>query len=200
MLHLGSILSLDRCPHCGINLPNLTAAAQVQSSTSTGQNPRLWKLYICARCGGAVTACSPVNNTVVLGWFPNAARIDDAIPENARSFLNQALETLHAPSASIMVAASAVDAMLKEKGYREGSLYSRIDEAVKSHLITKEMGDWAHFVRLEANDQRHADEDAGPATESQARHTADFAIALADFLFTLPSKINKGMSEAKGGQ
>lgn len=43
-----------------------------------------------------------------------------------------------------MLAASAVDAMLKEKGLRQGSLFSRIDEAAQQHLITEEMKRWAH--------------------------------------------------------
>ena len=34
-----------------------------------------------------------------------------------------------------MLAASAVDAMLKEKGYIDGSLYARINKAAEEHLI-----------------------------------------------------------------
>jgi Domain of unknown function (DUF4145) len=59
-----------------------------------------------------------------------------------------------------MVAGSAVDAMLKHHGYKDGSLYARIDEALKDNLLTKGMADWAHEVRLGSNRPRHADEDA----------------------------------------
>jgi hypothetical protein len=38
-----------------------------------------------------------------------------------------------------MLSASAVDAMLKVKGYKSGSLYSRIDKAAEDHMITSEM-------------------------------------------------------------
>ena len=51
-----------------------------------------------------------------------------------------------------MLAASAVDSMLKEKGYKDGSLYKRIEQAAGDHLITAEMASWAHEVRLDAND------------------------------------------------
>lgn len=47
--------------------------------------------------------------------------------------------------------------VLKEKGYKDGSLHKRIEKAASDHLITKDMSDRAHPVRLEANDQRHAD-------------------------------------------
>ena len=59
-----------------------------------------------------------------------------------------------------MLAASAVDAMLKVKGYKDGSLYQRIKDAAAGHIITADMATWAHQVRLDANDQRHADESA----------------------------------------
>jgi hypothetical protein len=53
-----------------------------------------------------------------------------------------------------MLCASAVDAMLKAKSYKDGTLYGRINQAAKDHLITPEMAKWAHDVRIEANDPR----------------------------------------------
>ena len=67
-----------------------------------------------------------------------------------------------------MLAASAVDSMLKAKNLTSGGLYARIDEAAKAHLITAEMAQWAHDVRLDANDQRHADDSAPLPDEAQA--------------------------------
>jgi hypothetical protein len=55
----------------------------------------------------------------------------------ARKFLQQAYETLHAPDAAAVMAASAVDAMLKDLGYSEGSLYARIDKAAEDGVLTK---------------------------------------------------------------
>lgn len=51
-----------------------------------------------------------------------------------------------------MLAASAVDALLKLKGYTAGSLYARIEKAAEDHVITQDMAKWAHEVRLDAND------------------------------------------------
>ena len=97
-----------------------------------------------------------------------------------------------------MLCASAVDAMLKEKGLRDGGLYPRIEAAIKSGLITADMGKWAHEVRLDANDERHADVDASAATETDARKCIDFAKALAEILFVLPARIQRGL-EGKTG-
>ena len=94
-----------------------------------------------------------------------------------------------------MLCASSVDAMLKKKGFSTGSLYRRIEEAEQDHLITKEMSLWAHEVRLDANDERHADDTVDLPSETDAKRCIDFVKALADFLFILPGRIARGRTE-----
>jgi hypothetical protein len=95
-----------------------------------------------------------------------------------------------------MLAASAVDAMLKAKNYTEGSLYRRIDKASQDNVITSDMALWAHHVRLEANDVRHADANDPHATADEARQSVEFATALGHFLFVLPSRVRRGLEAA----
>ncbi|WIH05334.1 DUF4145 domain-containing protein [Xanthomonas translucens pv. graminis] len=92
-----------------------------------------------------------------------------------------------------MLCASAVDAMLKAKGLENGSLYARIEEASTSGLITTEMATWAHEVRLDANDQRHADQAATLPSEQDAKRVLEFAFSLAEFLFVLPARVMRGI-------
>ena len=92
-----------------------------------------------------------------------------------------------------MLAASAVDAMLKEKGFKDGRLYDRIQGAVKQSVITPEMERWAHQVRLDANDERHADENAPFPTEEDAKRCIEFAEALGEYLFVLPARVTRGL-------
>jgi hypothetical protein len=126
-------------------------------------------------------------------WLvPGVQSFDAAIPERVKNRLAQAVETLSSPSTSIMVCASSVDAMLKELGYKSGSLYSRIEEAVQRHQITSDMSAWAHDVRLDANDERHADEIAPEPTAQDAERCLDFARTLADILFVLPARVKRG--------
>jgi hypothetical protein len=96
-----------------------------------------------------------------------------------------------------MLAASSVDAMLKEKGYNEGSLYTRIKQAAKDHLLTEEMASWAHEIRLDANDQRHADKSLELPNAEDAKKTVEFAEALAEFLFVLPARVMRGRREVE---
>jgi hypothetical protein len=86
---------------------------------------------------------------------------------------------------------TAVDAMHKERNYRDGSLYSRIRQAEHDHVLTANMADWAHDVRLDANDERHADE-ASNATPLEAVRCLEFADTLADLLFVRPARVKPG--------
>lgn len=163
------------------------------TNNSAGNRQRFWAVYLCSTCGGLVTAWAQSQGYEMQDHFPKSPTVAAEVPERPRTFLAQAQESLHAPSGAVMLAASAVDAMLKQRGLTEGSLYSRIEKAAEQHLITGEMTKWAHAVRLDANDQRHADEAAQLPTEADAQRSIDFAVALAEILFVLPARVERGL-------
>lgn len=195
----GQSLELDRCPHCNVAKPNLAAIHAIDSYNDRNQNPRAWRTYQCKTCGGVVLAVAPsprgaVQQEIAQVW-PAPQQVNEAVPARARAFLEQAIASVHAPAGAVMLTASAVDAMLKEKGLKDGTLYKRIDAASAQHLITAEMAAWAHEVRLEANDQRHADEEADLPGEADAVKAIEFATALAQFLFVLPARVARGRAK-----
>ena len=124
--------------------------------------------------------------------WPPIDTVSEAVPERARMFLQQAIESLHTPAGAVMLTASSVDAMLKAKRYKNGILNTRIKQAADAHLIMCEMADWAYAVRLDANDQRHVDESASLPNEADAKRSIEFAKALAQFLFVLPEMVSRG--------
>ena len=136
-------------------------------------------------------------NPEIIAIFPVTKTVDADVPEPARTFLQQAFESLHAPDAAAMVAGSAVDAMLKKLGYLQGSLYSRIDRALADGKLTQGMADWAHEVRLGSNRPRHSDEKSPHVSREEAKQSVEFAEALATFLFVLTARIGRGIAGAK---
>lgn len=193
MPRLSPQFELERCPHCGVHKPQLHMQWNVSAvKDHEGRNARNWMVYRCQTCGGLVTACSPHDKTEASDWFPRGSTLDTAIPPEVSRFLKQAIETLYAPDGSIMLSASAVDAMLKLKNLREGSLYSRIEKAAAEHLITVDMAEWAHDVRLDANDLRHVDDAAPQPTTEDAKRVVSFAETLAEILFVLPERVRRG--------
>jgi hypothetical protein len=208
MAKLSEFLEITSCPHCGKPNPSLQQHNKCKlcflTTDHKSGNMRWWSIYFCRSCGGVVTASAPVAPTAsknplaakITEIYPSTPTIDDSIPKKALDYLRQAQESLHAPAGAIMLCASAVDAMLKEKNYTDGTLNERIDKAAKDHLITDGMAQWAHQIRLDANEQRHADEDVGLPTNKDAKLTFDFAIAFAEYLFVIPSKVTRGIAEA----
>lgn len=195
---IGDSLALERCPDCGVAKPLLKLAHSHIPQGAQAYNLstlRTWHMYICSVCGGCVCALGVIR-CVADVIVPAIDSVAESIPDKPRNLLSQAKDSLAAPAGSVMLSASAIDSMLKERGLLEGSLYKRIGEAVTSHLITQDMADWAHYVRLDANDQRHADVAATLPTIDDAKKCLDFALALAEVLFVLPARVQEGMRGA----
>jgi Domain of unknown function (DUF4145) len=133
-----------------------------------------------------------------MGSVPKS--VAEEIPDKPREFLRQAILSVHTPAGAVVLCACSVDALLKEKGYEKGSLNARISQSVDAGLLTTEMGEWAHHVRLEANDQRHADKNAGFPTQEQAEQSIEFTEALAEILFVLPSRVKRGIKRAQADE
>jgi len=197
---LSGHLVLPRCPHCSVARPTLiiarTTGEKLQTVTEDGIR-RWWETYMCTFCRGVVLAASKAESGVVTEYYPPLPTLDTDIPEPARDYLRQAQESLAQPAGALMLCASSVDAMLKEKGLRKGTLNKRIDRAAKKHLITEGMAQWAHQVRFDANKPRHADEKASPATMEDAGRSVAFTLALAEFLFVLPTRVTRGIKDTK---
>ncbi len=198
MPNLEKTLKLNRCPHCSVDNPNLVSVINELVTTSdNGTNSRIWLVYKCMRCGGIVTAnCTP-QSRVVQNIYPMSESVNEILPEKVKAYLQQAIDSTFAPAGSVMLCASAIDAMLKENDLKDGSLYTRINKAAEAGLLTKEMAKWAHQVRLDANDQRHSDTEATLPTVNDAKQSIEFAQTLAEFLFVLPSKVKHGIESTK---
>ncbi|MCG6146593.1 DUF4145 domain-containing protein [Leptospira bandrabouensis] len=196
-MRLENILMLERCPHCNVDKPNIRRLHLLKTSDGNGTLTRVWGIYSCERCGGVITAAAYGDGQGIIELFPKSKNVDKELPDRAKSYLEQAINSLSAPAGSVMLTASCVDSMLKEKGYKEGTLFQRINKAAEEHLITKEMAKWAHEIRLDANDQRHSDYDRPLPTIDDAKKLIDFAQTLGLILFALPDRVSKGLEQAK---
>jgi hypothetical protein len=198
-MRLGVNLELETCPHCGVNRPHLSRTHKARTDPPNGGRERYWAFYVCSGCAGIVTAWSYANEGDLVEMYPAQPEVDSVVPTPARDYLQQAIASRHAPAGSVMLCASSVDAMLKVKGLVNGSLYTRIQQAATNNLITAEMAEWAHDVRLDANDQRHADVAASLPTIDDAERCIEFVRALAQFLFVLPDRVRRGRLASGGG-
>lgn len=68
----------------------------------------------------------------------------------------------------------------------QGKLAHRIDKLVKDHVLTGELGDWAHQIRLIGNEAVHDEGDVDPADLTAMR---GFVEAVLRYLYTLPGEV-----------
>lgn len=199
---LPKLLGLRRCPHCGIAHP---VAIEVWHSggltpRADGRPSRTWAVSMCISCGSPILIGGHKNYERIDHidiMFPKLPDVAEELPERARTYLQQAHDTKNAPDASALMCAAAVDAMLKEKGYIEGSIYARINKARDERVLTSDMAEWAHHVRLEANRPRHADSHDPHVSPEEASACLDFAEALGNFLFVITARVTRGLTKAK---
>lgn len=193
---------VPRCPYCAVATPQMLLIHNPEPVSPNNGNPTArWAAYRCTSCAGWVVVKGQPGdgsaNPRIVEIVPGFSRAHEDLPETARRFLDQAMQTLAAPDASAVMSGSAVDAMLKELGYVEGSVYARIDEALKDNRLTEGMADWAHSVRLGSNRPRHADKEDPHVTPEEAQQSLEFAEALGNFLFVLSAKIKRGIEAAQ---
>jgi len=201
---------LERCPYCHIAKPLLSRTHEpikVENEQPLAKYC-FWATYSCSSCKHLVLAKSAntgspwneLNTLPVENVWPSAKPLSLDIPQRARNYLQQAIESVLAPDGAAMLSGSAVDAMLKDKGYKDGSVYHRIEAASKDGILTKSMADWAHEVRLGSNRPRHSDDENPHVSDREARQSIEFAEALAQFLFVLPARVKKGIEDTSKSQ
>lgn len=198
-----SNLQVNRCPHCNVAKPQLANIWVVQNPIRHDDGAHVYySNYMCTSCHEVVLVRGVTYDDHTLDgelviWPKGQQEVDDSVPDRARELLEQVGQSLHTPDASILVCASALQAMLEEKGLKTGSLNERIDKAAEKQLITQDMKRWAHQIRLESNDARHLNRGDRNARRKEADQCFEFALALAEFLFVLPSRVTRGIEAAE---
>jgi len=205
------LYGIKRCPQCGIAHPLIRLLGPITFHYVTEQYyPHRAYYYFTGRCShcGHVILFNGYQNADGNGReqkpehlqiersYPDLDSAAEELPEKAQKFLQQALESRHAPDGALMLAASAIDAMLKDKGYRDGTLFARIGKSSEDGVLTEQMAKWAHAIRLSANEPRHADDEFDGATQDDADQILAFTKALGEYLYVLPAKVERWKNKA----
>lgn len=211
LLSGGIAFGIERCPQCGVSNPLLEKVGQAHRHyAKKGYDATEYWYFTCrcSKCRNHVLfygyrkdeskseALDKIELTITRS-FPGLERAADELPPMAAKFYQQAIESKHAPDGALMLAASSIDAMLKDKGYQEGALYGRIKKANSDGLLTAEMAAWAHEIRLSANEPRHADETFSGATPEDAEQVLAFAKSLGEYLYVLPARVKRWKDQAR---
>lgn len=192
------------CPFCGekgkFSLENHAEKRKPNSSKRLN-----FDLYKCHNCAGYVHVLWSAGefahgmyglyNFKVLPW-PLSGKPEPSPnwPDGMTRFWVQAKDSFGSENwdAANVMARSALQFVVREKGAKKGSLKEQIDDLGAKGVLHPLMQDWAHEVRLLANESAHPEAPAPPpATPQDARDIVDFLDYLMFYLYDLPQQISE---------
>lgn len=198
------------CPHCTTQRIGFTLAAETKLGAP---RPKDWTvLYKCNKCQGGLV----VEYTVQVNHghlSPSACNVDPATvgfgvvrfypgkmppstpaftPEPLANYFKQAVDALQSGSADASGAMSrkvvdvSTQKLLGEDAKKFTTIQKRIDELAARNLLTPDLKEWAHVVRLEGNDASH-DED--PYTPEEADELLSFVDLYLTYVYAMPGRL-----------
>jgi hypothetical protein len=198
-------LALQRCPHC--HPANSTLPRKTTVLASLGRRISCVRLGD-KRSGGTFTLVNPAPawsrvplRLTLIPLKHNCSGLCHVFSRFLRTYLRKRRDILRRHGKrSLLQIRQLRHRPLRwtqcwARGFKSGSLYSRIVKAEEDGVLTKDMSAWAHDIRFDANDERHADLAHTGATAEDAQRCLDFADTLADLLFVLPARVKRGLKQ-----
>ncbi len=209
---MGRATYMTNCPHCGAK----NAAFISHAETTMRDRPFMWNVYMtCSCCDDGIIVSvfdtaqhrhGPTNhhypvhlngNTefVVAGSRPEA--IDPVAPADtpnsaAKPFVEAKdnLQLRRYETCGILCRKSMDIAtkIIRGEAAKSETLYIRIDALANDGLITRDLKDWAHAVRLDGNQPIHSDVEL---SEDEAKDIVAFTEAFLMYAFTLPAMVGR---------
>lgn len=191
------------CPFCG-EKGNFALAHHAEKKKPNSSKRLNFDLYQCHNCIGFVQVLWSANghssmhalySYKVQPW-PLAGKREPSPnwPEGMTRFWVQAHNSLSNENwdAANLMAQSALQFVVREQGAKKGNLKEQIDDLGKKGTLHPMMQDWAHEVRLLANESAHPDAVAPlPVTPEDARDILNFLDLLMFHLYDLPEQISE---------
>lgn len=129
-----------------------------------------------------------------ISWLPKKSRWKEYqdVPANIASAASEAYAcfSINANRSAVLLARTTVEAIAKEHGITDGSLYHKIEQMQQDGIIPNTLRDEAHEIRLLGNDMAHGDLNV-PVDEQDAADILGFLDSLLDYVYQLPMAVQK---------
>jgi hypothetical protein len=193
------------CPHCSAE--NSTFLFQHVYQVKKGDRPSIfWMLFQCPRCSAGVVVKASMKKQQIpfdaykgdirdlfhsVEHFPRRPFVDapSGLPTDVQRLYLRAAQCFQRDdmdSASMMFR-KTLEVALKEKfGDFPGNLYQHIQHLAQAHLLTDDLAQWAHEIRIDGN--RGAHEAQEPDWED-TRQLKEFLHVFLLYTFSLPALV-----------
>jgi len=161
----------------------------------------IWNIGECPSCKNCVLLLGYEKDynfvSTKIYPFPLPSPVDERIPEKIRNDLEEAklCFSVGAINASVGMCRKALQRTCKEKGATKKELFDQIDEIASKGVISNDLKELAHSVRLIGNDGVHPNDEE--VTKEDAEEILNLAEQFLDIIFVAPAKV-KEIKEKKG--
>jgi len=142
-----------------------------------------------------------VHPNEIIDYYPKRApKPDSSIPKKVTDDYVEAIKCFDvgANKASVVMCRRALQNSAIEKGAKKGRLVDQIDELYGREIITKDVRDWTHEIRLTANIGAHPDEDGlQVVTQEEADELIKFTEEYLNYVYIMPAKVAKRRARKK---
>ena len=192
------------CWHCGV----LSAMELVFPPRPTKNGDYWFAFMTCENCGWPSLCRLESSKVSALStdsfsadeehrphkWYPlkPVGKEYEDVPKDIASVASEAYScfSINANRAAVLMARTAIEATAKDKQITDGSLYNKIDAMAKKNIITDQLAEEAHEIRLLGNDMAHGDL-AEPVTEEDASDILGFLDSVMDYVYQQPMALQK---------
>jgi len=145
----------------------------------------------CDHCRGLILFIKQDGKTV--DQYPKKVPIiDKSVPSRVAEDYVEAIKCfdIGANRASVVMCRRALQSSVIEKGAEKDRLVDQIDELYDTQIITKDIKDWAHEIRLTGNIGAHPDEDGlEDVTPEDAEELLKFMEEYLNYVYIMPAKV-----------
>lgn len=189
------------CAFCG-EKGNFGLAFHAEKKKANSSKKLNFDLYQCRNCMGFVhvlwsaqefgSSMQGLYNFYVLPAPIGKPRPSDCWPENVQRYWTQAHEALRRESwdAAVVMARSALQLALRDKGAVKGTLYSEIENLASKGILPPLIKDWSHEVRDLGNDSAHPDSQAPQPSSQDAEDIVHFLDSTLMYLYDFPKHVS----------
>lgn len=176
------------CPYCDVH-------SSTSTRTGTTQEGTAFEIVQCDTCKKLILFIQTWNGTkfVTTDQYPKRTpKLHQSIPKEVGDDYVEAATCFDAKAnkASAAMCRRALQTSVLEKGVTKGRLVDQIDELYKSQIITKDIKEWAHEIRLTGNLGAHPDEDGlADITQKDAEELLKFIEEYLNYVYIMPFKV-----------
>lgn len=197
---------LDPCPYCHVKA-TYTPFYDPREHATVKEGNLYHVLVYCDndKCGRATllifkgiqkkTALSYYVDTELVDQYPKRTPIPhESIPSQVADDYVEANKCfdIDAWKASSVMCRRALQSSVIEKGAIKDRMIDQIDELYRKEIITKDIKNWAHEIRLTGNIGAHPDKDGLEAiTKEDAKELIDFLEEYLNYVYIMPRKVSE---------